>query len=509
MLNFISQFNMPQNLIPYLLCIPLLVVLLVSLFSLAPLKKHTNIREGIILIGSSLLFIGMLYQYFVFKEIKYSDNQILIAYVFTDITPYLSSHFKILTLAFKIEPLGLLFALVASFLWPVATIYSIGYMRTNHEHAQTRFYTCFAIAIFAVIGIAFAANMFTLFCFYELLSISTFPLVTHKDSAKAMRAGRIYLGILIGTSIGLMLPAIFWTYYLTGSTDFVRGGILKGYISGWPLALLLALYVFGIAKAAIMPFHRWLPTAMIAPTPVSALLHAVAVVKAGVFTLLKVIVYIFGIDFLRSQIDYTIWFLYITSFTLIASSVIALLQDNLKKRLAYSTISQLAYISMAASLFNPLAIMGGMMHIAVHAFGKITLFFAAGSIYTAAHKTEISQLDGLGNRMPITFVCFAIGSLSMIGLPPAAGFISKWYLLQGAWNAASITAFTAIVISTVLNAAYLLPIVYRGFFGKSKQDISAYHEAPWPILMAMIITALFTIALFMYPNWLITLATML
>lgn len=497
MLNFLNTLfarwiSDPNNLIPYLLAIPLCVAILLPF-----LRKKPNIREGVILIASSLLFLGVLYQYLAFM-----DSSTPITYTFVNVSTNLS-------ISFKIEPIGMLFAVVATILWPIATVYSIGYMRANKENFQTRFYTCFAIAIFAVLGIAFASDMFTLFCFYEMLSISTFPLVTHKNSAKAMRAGRIYLGILIGTSIGFMLPAIFWTFYLTGTTEFLNGGILKDKISGLPLMLLLALYIFGIGKAALMPFHKWLPTAMIAPTPVSALLHAVAVVKAGVFTVLKVIVYIFGIDFLKSQIDYTIWFLYLTSFTLIASSIIALLQDNLKKRLAYSTISQLAYITMAASLFNPLAIMGGMIHIAAHAFGKITLFFAAGSIYTATHKTEISQLNGLGHKMPITFACFAIGAISMIGLPPAAGFISKWYLIQGAWSVHSIVAMSAIIISTLLNAAYLIPIVYKGFFVKATTDISNYKEAPWPIVLGLTLTASLTILMFIFPAWAINLARLL
>lgn len=410
-----------------------------------------------------------------------------------------------LSIRFVIEPLGMIFASIAAILWPINSLYSIGYMRGNNEKHQTRFYIFFAIAIAAAMGIAFAGNLITLFVFYEVLTLSTYPLVTHKGNADAKKGGRIYLGILIATSIGLLLPAIIWTSLIAGTTEFplsVNGsGMIGDRLHGAMLGVLLFLYMYGIGKAALMPIHKWLPSAMVAPTPVSALLHAVAVVKAGVFSVLKVIVYVFGIDTL-SEADYTDWLLYIAGFTIIVASLIALQQDNLKRRLAYSTISQLSYVILGAAILAPISAVGAALHIAAHAFGKITLFFAAGSIYTAAHKTEISQLDGIGRRMPWTMGAFAIGAISMIGVPPAAGFLSKWYMLLGAFNTEQFIAVAVIIISTLLNAAYFIPVIYRAFFKAEKIHDDGHHhehgEAPWPIVVALTMTASLTILLFFF-----------
>jgi len=306
-----------------------------------------------------------------------------------------------LAIAFEVEPLGMLFACLAATLWVVNSIYSIGYMRGNAEAHQTRFYVCFALALAAAVGVAFSGNLLTLFLCYEMLTLSTYPLVSHKGDSATVRSARVYLGILLSTSIGLLLPAIIWTYAATGTLDFQPGGIIDGNLTGPAVGILLGLYMFGIGKAALMPVHRWLPAAMVAPTPVSALLHAVAVVKAGVFTVTKVIIYVFGVDFLFSQTAGE-WLLYIAAFTIIAASIVALRQQNLKRMLAYSTIGQLAYVVMAAAILTPLSEIGAALHIVVHAFGKITLFFAAGAIYTASKKTELHQLSGIGARMPWT-----------------------------------------------------------------------------------------------------------
>ena len=404
-------------------------------------------------------------------------------------------------LRFEVEPLGMLFGLVASGLWIVNSIYSIGYMRGNHEKHQTRFYAFFALSLASAIGVAFAGNLFTLFIFYEALTLSTYPLVTHKGNDDAKRGGRVYLGLLLSTSIGLQLVAILWTWSLAGTLDFTPGGILTGAIEGPAVALLLLLFMYGIGKAALMPLHRWLPAAMVAPTPVSALLHAVAVVKAGVFTVVKVIVYIFGLDLLRDSPG-TDWLIYVAGASILIASVIALRSDNLKQRLAYSTVSQLSYVTMAAAILAPLSIVGAVLHIAAHAFGKITLFFAAGAIYTASKKTEVSELGGIGRRMPWTMAAFAIGSLSMIGLPPTAGFLSKWYMLTGAFQSEQMFAVAVIVLSTLLNAGYFLPIVYSAFFTREtviKTGRETHGEAPWPAVIALLITAAATIALFLYP----------
>lgn len=401
-------------------------------------------------------------------------------------------------IAFRVEPLGMLFAALASGLWIINSVYSIGYMRGNNEKNQTRFYMMFAVSLSATIGVAFAGNLITLFLFYEVLTLSTYPLVAHKGDRDTVRSARIYLGILLTTSIGLFLPAIIWTYAVAGGGDFVPGGFLAEHIEGPAVGLLLGLFVFGIGKAAVMPVHRWLPAAMVAPTPVSALLHAVAVVKAGVFTITKVIVYVFGVEFLFAQPS-SGWLLYAAAFTIIAASVVALRQQNLKRLLAYSTIAQLSYVVMAAAILKPLAEIGAAIHMVAHAFGKITLFFAAGAIYVASKKTEINQLKGIGRRMPVTMTAFTIGALSMIGVPPTGGFVSKWYILAGAFQDNNYFALATIILSTALNAAYFLPIIYMAWFMREEGAPGNDHgEAPWPAVLALALTALLTIAFFFF-----------
>ncbi len=424
-----------------------------------------------------------------------------------------------LSIVFTVEPLGMMFAAIASFLWIVNSLYSIGYMRANNEKNQTRFYVCFAIALASTVAIAFSGNMLTLFVFYEVLTVCTYPLVAHAGTDDARKKGRVYLGILLTTSIGLQLLAIMGTWIWAGTLDFKVGGVMAGTVSAGVAGILLFLYMYGIGKAALMPVHRWLPAAMVAPTPVSALLHAVAVVKAGVFTVVKVVVYLFGVDYLADIINPD-WLFYVSGFTILAASVIALRQDNLKRRLAYSTVSQLSYVVMATAILAPLSVVGAALHIAAHAFGKITLFFAAGSIYTAAHKTEVSQLDGIGRKMPWTMGAFAIGSLSMIGVPPTAGFVSKWYILQGAMDAGQMLAVGVVIISALLNAGYFLPIVYAAFFkipgsnpGHDNPGHGGHHddhgEAPLPIVIALSVTAAGTLLLFFLPGVFIDLARQL
>ena len=412
-----------------------------------------------------------------------------------------------LSLAFSAEPLGVLFGLIASFLWIVTTVYSIGYMRGHGEAHQTRFYAFFAVAMGCTMGVAFADNLFTLFVFYELLTLSTYPLVTHAGTREARQGGRIYLGILMATSMGFLLLAVVWTWQLTGNVRFTSGGILAGAASPLVIGILFALYVFGIGKAALMPFHRWLPAAMVAPTPVSALLHAVAVVKAGVFAILKITVYIFGLDLLRDT-GVTDWLLWVAAFTILVASVIALRQDNLKARLAYSTISQLSYIVMGALLVNSTALAGSTLHLATHAFGKITLFFCAGAILVASHKTKVSELDGLGRQMPWTMGAFFLASLSIVGLPPMGGMWSKWYLALGAIDAGYAVLVGVLMVSTLLNIAYLIPVPIRAFVGKADDadgDIQI-REAPIACLLAMGVTVAGCVALFFNPTWIVQLA---
>jgi len=471
-----------QLLILVALLLPVIGVLCISLT-----KNNINQRE------TSTLIVSIALMYVVFSLLPDVLNGVNPELYLFDVTPGLSIHFMI-------EPLGMLFACIASFLWFINSIYSIGYMRANGYKNQTRFYIYFALAIASTIGIAFSANLFTLFIFYEFLTLTTYPLVTHKETDEAKRAGRIYLGFLLATSICLFLPAIIWTYQLTGIIHFTPGGVFNDQHESTVIVILLIIFVYGIGKAALMPVHRWLPFAMVAPTPVSALLHAVAVVKAGVFSVVKIIIYIFSPSLLSDVIDVNI-LLYLAGTTILIASIIALRSDNLKRRLAYSTISQLSYVILATALLVPISIVGAVLHIVAHAFGKITLFFAAGSIYTATKKTEVSQLNGIGRSMPWTMLAFAIGSLSMIGIPPTAGFLSKWFILQGALDIQSWFAVSVIVISTLLNAAYFLPIVYIAFFRDSgiKKE-QGYNEAPFPIVFTVFSTACITVILFFFPE---------
>ena len=406
-------------------------------------------------------------------------------------------------IAFEVEPLGMMFALVASFLWIVTTIYSIGYMRGHGESNQTRFYACFAIAIASAIGVAFAANLLTLFVFYEALTLSTYPLVTHSGTDEARRAGRVYLGVLLGTSIAFQLFAILWVWVLTGDTGFRPGGILAGHAGPAATAGLLALFVFGIGKAAVMPFHRWLPAAMVAPTPVSALLHAVAVVKAGVFAVLKVVVYVFGPEHLAAVGGGADWLLAFAALTVLAGSLVAMRRDNLKARLAYSTVSQLSYIVMGALLASAWGIVGAGLHIVMHAFAKITLFFCAGAILVAHHRTEVSELDGIGRAMPLTMGAFLVASLSIVGLPLLGGMWSKWYLALGTIEAGQYALLAVLMLSSLLSVAYLLPIPVRAFVKRGPAAGGGIAEAPRPCVLAIAITAAGCVALFWYAErWL-------
>ncbi|MCG8043889.1 MAG: monovalent cation/H+ antiporter subunit D family protein [Candidatus Thiodiazotropha endolucinida] len=469
----------------------LLTILLLPLAGAAGIiitRRSPDVREGVTLLCSALIAVLV-----VMLANRFMDGE---TFALTLIEPIPG-----ISIAFKIEALGMLFALIAGILWLVTSIYAIGYMRGHNEQNQTRFFAAFAVSIAATMGIAFSANLFTLFLFYELLTLSTYPLVTHAGTPEAKQGGRVYLGILLGTSIALFLLGILVTWSLTGRVDFEAGGILSGHIDPAWAGLLYALFLFGIGKAAVMPFHRWLPAAMVAPTPVSALLHAVAVVKAGVFTILKVTIYIFGSDFILSN-DVTGGLIWMAAATILLASMVAMTKDNLKARLAYSTVSQLSYIVLGAMLASKAGLIGASMHIAMHAFAKITLFFAAGAIFVAWHKKKVSELNGLGRAMPVTFTAFFIGTLSIIGLPPFGGMWSKWYLALGAVETTQLLLLAVLMISSLLNIIYLLPIPIRAFFSKpeSGEHYTEIAEAPKSILLAMIITSTACIVLFFYPD---------
>ncbi len=470
----------PGTLVALLILTPLIGALLVSLTGRWP-----NLRETVTLLTAATLF-GLATQ--LIDPVVNGDGASLVV---AEPIPGLS-------IAFDVEPLGLVFSLLASLLWFVTSVYAIGYVRGIKEQRQTSFFAFFAIAICGAMGVATAGNLLTLFIFYEVLTLSTWPLVTHKRTGAARAGGRTYLGVLMVTSIGLLLPAIIWTWVVAGTTDFTPGGILIGRINPTAAAILLTMFVLGVGKAAVMPMHRWLPAAMVAPTPVSALLHAVAVVKAGVFTITKVVIYIFGIDFLAA-VPMEKYLVYLAGFTVVAASIVALKQVELKRMLAYSTISQLSYIVLAALVLAPMAEIGAGVHIVAHAFGKITLFFCAGAIYVAAKKTRIDQLRGIGHRMPWTMMAFAIAALSMIGVPPTAGFVSKWYIIGGAFQADNYFVLAVLMVSTGLNAAYFLPIVFRAFFRREDHVPEQPHgEAPWPMVAALTFTAAATILFFIF-----------
>ncbi|MBS3761194.1 cation:proton antiporter [Halodesulfurarchaeum sp.] len=364
----------------------------------------------------------------------------------------------------RADPLGMIFGLLASFLWLVTSFYSIGYMRGLDEHAQTRYYAAFAGSIASAVGVAFASNLIILYVFYELLTVATYPLVAHDETEEARTAGRKYLAYTFGGGV-TALAGTALLYVATGTISFSPGGIAElGTVDPLMGQVIFALLVGGFGvKAALMPVHSWLPDAMVAPTPVSGLLHAVAVVKSGVFAIARVVLDVFG-PVQMSDLGVGLPLAIVAGLTIVTASVIALRQDNLKRRLAYSTISQLSYIVLGLALLSPAAMVGGLLHIPAHAFMKLTLFFAAGAIHVETHTDDISNMVGIGRRMPLTMIAFGIASMGMAGLPLLAGFVSKWYLLIGSVDAGHTIFVLVLLTSGLLNIAYFWPIVYQAFF---------------------------------------------
>lgn len=404
-----------------------------------------------------------------------------------------------LEIAFRLEPLGALFALMASLLWGVNSLFSVGYMRGRREPNQTRFYVCFALAMFGVMGIAMAANLFTLFVFYEVLTLATYPLVTHAGTPAAYRAGRVYLLTLVGASVVLLLPGIIGVAAFGGSTTFTPGGLLAGKVDDTVGSVLLLLLVFGTAKAALMPLHGWLPAAMVAPAPVSALLHAVAVVKAGVFTLLKVSTYTFGPE-LMSTLPAATWILWAAAASIVIASLVAMSKDDLKARLAWSTVGQLAYVTSAAMLPWASGLIAGGLHMVFHAVAKITLFMCAGAIYVATGASRVSEMGGLGRRMPWVFVAFLIASLAVIGLPPMSGMWSKFLLVTASFGSGEWATAAALIVSSLLSVAYLGAVSFRALFPAigepAPREFVRPGGTPGPALLALCVTAAGCIALF-------------
>ncbi|GGI05246.1 complex I subunit 5 family protein [Egicoccus halophilus] len=386
-------------------------------------------------------------------------------------------------LSLRADGMGLLFALLAAFLWVLAGSYAIGYMRGDAARNQTRFYAFYALCLSTAFGVAFAGDLFTFFIFYELLTIATYPLVTHKGDDKAIAAGRLYLGILLSGGV-LVLAAILLTWANVGELAFTPGGLVGDTMGDGLTILVFALFAAGFAtKSGMMPVHRWLPAAMVAPTPVSALLHAVAVVKAGVFAFGRVVGFVIGPDVLLG-LGVQGWLSVVAGVTIAVASVVALRQDHLKRRLAYSTIAHLSFIVLGFSLLSPTAFEGGLLHIVNHGLLKITLFFCAGAIHIAAHKDHVSELDGIGRRMPFTMLAFGLASYGLAALPPMGGFVSKWYLTLGALDADQQVYAALIAGSGLFTAGYLFPVVYRAFFKPLSDEARAHpHGEASPLMV--------------------------
>ncbi len=481
-----------------------LVVALIILGS----GKRPNFREGWTLAGS----IGLCF--FVLSMAPYVLANGPIQITWFELLPNI-------WIAFKVDAFGLIFAITSSCLWILVSLFSIGYMRTLNEHAQTRFYFSFALALFGAIGIAFAANLVTMFIFYEILTICTYPLVAHEETPEAIAAGHKYLAYLLTGGL-FFLTGILVTYGLAGTTDFNFQGILKPALnsdSKLTLQLVFFCFLIGFAKAAWMPIHAWLPSAMVAPTPVSALLHAVAVVKAGVFGITRIVCHVYGIE-LMQFLGLGLTLAAIAAFTIIVANIYAIGQDNLKRMLAYSTINQLSFILLGVALLSPMAIKGAMLHIPFHGFMKITLFLCAGAIAAVTGKKKISEMAGLGRQMPITMTAFLIGAFGMCGAPPVAGFISKWHMALGAVESGALFFLLIILAGSLLDVVYFFPVIRTVFFGKVRQAESLHHDmeeqaafgnVKQPILenqrglflfmvIPLGITALYSILMCLYPN---------
>jgi len=464
-----------------------LVTLIGALLIIFTGERHRNLREFWTILASLIKF-GI-----VISMVPFVLDGKILEYTIISLTSGVS-------LQFRVDPFGMFFGVLASALWIATSVYSIGYVRGLNEHGQTRYFFNFALCLSATMGIAFAGNLLTLFIFYEILTVATYPLVVHKETKEAIMGGRKYLTYTLTGGVAILFAIIF-IYARTGTLDFKPGGFLSGHGSSATIIFLFVLLILGFGvKAALMPVHEWLPTAMVAPTPVSALLHAVAVVKAGVFGCLRTILYVFGPQLLHS-LDLWLILAYFASFTVIVSGLYALAQDNLKRRLAFSTINNLAIIIMGAALLTPSAITGSIFHIGSHGFMKITLFFGAGAIYVKTHKENVSELDGLGRQMPLTFGAFAIGAMGVAGTPPVCGFISKWYLAMGSLEAKEIVFLFALLISALLDVAYLFPIVYNAFFKTPEEAINPrFDEAPMRMVIPLVITAIISLILGILPN---------
>lgn len=401
-------------------------------------------------------------------------------------------------LALRADATGILFALSASFLWVLTSLFAIGYMRGAGERDQTRFFAMLAVCLSATMGIALAANLLTLVVFYEILSIATYPLVVHSGSAEAYRIGRQYLVYALTAGMALV-GGIALVHHVAGTLEFRPGGMLPEATDPVLLAVIFGLFFVGFAvKGGVMPLHSWLPNAMIAPTPVSALLHAVAVVKAGVFGFVRLGGFVFGPELLAGT-GLADALAVVAALTILLASLIAMTKDDLKARLAYSTVGHLSYIVLGVALLGPLALQGGVFHMVTHAMMKITLFFCAGALAVHLGLKKVSQLDGVGRRMPLTLGAFAVGTLGLMGVPGTAGFVSKWFVAQGAVEVGQPVFVAVLLLSGLLNAGYLLPVVTRAFFRSAPEHVR-FDEASWWMVAPLLVTAAIVVMLGLAPG---------
>ncbi len=405
-----------------------------------------------------------------------------------------------LDLVLHADALSVLFVTLSTVLWLVTTVYAIGYLEDSPH--RSRFFGFFSLCVTATVGLALAGNLFTFVIFYEALTLATYPLVAHRGTPEAIRGARIYLQYTLSGGV-LLLLGVIWLQVLAGPIAFVQGGILDtlSMDTHYQLRWIFVLLVVGLGvKAAIVPLHGWLPQAMVAPAPVSALLHAVAVVKAGAFGIVRVVYDVYGVEFAH-ELGLLAALGIAAAVTIIYGSVRALSQDNLKKRLAYSTVSQVSYIALGTAILGPIATIGGVVHLVHQGVMKITLFFAAGNYAETLGVHKVSEMDGIGKRMPGTTLAFTIAALGMIGVPPVAGFVSKWYLGLGAVEAGSAGwVLPVLAASSLLNAAYFLPILYRAWFKELGSDWPAEHiparrlETHGALLWPPVVTAVLALA---------------
>jgi len=468
-----------------IILIPILFPMVMALF-IGVGKFKENIRNAI---AAITVFLNLFFVIYIFKSMGQISCTVLKINEFLDI--YL-----------KIDKLSMFFSLLVAVLWVFTSFYSMEYMK--HEGKEDRFFAFFLVTLGVTLGISFSGNLVTLYLFYELLTLATFPLVIHSGTGEALKSGKKYLIYSFAGATFVLLGMIL-LFNVTNVLDFCPKGIIKDFNLNKTListSYIVMFLGFGV-KAALVPFHSWLPKAMVAPTPVSSLLHAVAVVKSGVFALVRITYYVFGAEIVK-QIHGREYLLLFVTISILMGSFLALHQSNLKKRLAYSTISQLGYILLGILILNGNSFVGGLLHLINHAVIKITLFFCVGTIMYTRGKTSIYEIKGIGKEMPYTMWCFAISSISLIGIPPTNGFVSKWYLAQGGLLEGKVIFPAILLISALLTAMYLMPIITVAFFKKSEEHTLGekieIKEAPLKMLVPIMLITCITIVLGLYPN---------